>query len=121
MTVGLQFGSERGKVFDNSVVHNGNPSGRIEVRVRVAVVGGAMGSTPRVTDASVCLGQRMGGQLGIEIEQFAGFLRRRDGAVMHECDPAGVITAVFQPPQTPHDHLERRALTHVSDDSAHAH
>jgi hypothetical protein len=65
------------------------------------------------------LGQGVRGELGVEVEQLAGLLRRVQDAVADERDSSGVVAPVLQPPQAPHDDIESGALTDISDNSAH--
>ena len=78
VTLALELGAQRGEVLDDAVVDDGDPAGGVEVRVGVAVVGRAVGGPAGVADAGVGLGQRVRLELGIEVDQLAGLLGRRD-------------------------------------------
>ena len=91
-----------------------------EVRVRVDVVGGAVGGPAGVPDAgattagSGCVGQRL-----VEVRQLAGALLRGDLAVVDQSDARGVVAAVLQPAETVDHHALGLLRSDVPDDSTH--
>ena len=115
----LQLGAQVREVLDDAVVDDRDRAGAVDVRVRVAVVGRAVGGPAGVADAGGGGRQRAVGQRALEVGQLAGALRRRQLAVGQQGDARGVVAAVLQPPQALDDHVEGRLVADVTHDAAH--
>ena len=135
--VGLEFTAESGVVLDDSVVHHGEFTGGVTMRVRVAVGRTAVGGPAGVADPGrptplagvglagvglvcvglVCVGL---GQRGLQVGQAAGPAANREPALpVEDGQSGGVITPVLHPAQGIDDDLTGGTVPHVSHDSAH--
>ena len=72
--VGLDPGAQLGEVLDDPVVHQRHPAAEAEVRVRVDVVGRAVGGPAGVPDAGRRRRQRRVGDRLLEVGELAGLL-----------------------------------------------
>ncbi len=115
----LELGAQPGEVLDDAVVHERDPAVLAEVRVRVAVVGGAVRGPARVADAGHRRGQRLVGERLVEVADLARALLERDPAVDGERHPGGVVAAVLEPPESLDHHSLGLLRAHVTDDSTH--
>ena len=110
--------AERLVILDHAVVDECEPTGLVEVRVGVDVIGLAMGGPAGVTDTDVAgdrvfldqVGQRLDAALA-----FAGF----DAAGVDRGQSGGVVAAIFQPAQSIEENGSRRRFADVTDDAAH--
>ena len=105
-------------VFDDAVVHERQPAGLVEVRVRVGIVGLAVGGPARVGDADLA-GRFVLLQQIRERLDAALALAGLDQAAVDGGQPGGVVAAVFEPPQAVEEDGGRGGLADVADDSAH--
>ncbi len=122
--VGLQFGAQRGVVLDDPVVDDGDLSGRVAVRMGVAIGGPAVRGPPGVSEAGAAdqVGGVGLGQRGLEVGQPARAPTHGQSAVtVEQGDARGVVSAVLHAAQRVHDDVAGRALPDVADDSAHSH
>jgi hypothetical protein len=116
----LQLGAERREVLDDPVVDHRDVPGAVHVRVRVAVVGRAVGGPPRVAHPGAARRQRQLGQRAGEVGQLAGAFVRCQLAVGEDGHAGRVVASVLEPPQSLDDDVEGRLVSHVSHDPAHA-
>ena len=115
----LELGAQRGEVLDDPVVHQRDPAGGAEVRVRVGVVGRAVGGPAGVPDAGRRRRQRVLRERLVEVRQLAGALLRGDLALVDQGDARGVVAAVLQPAETGDHHTLGLLRSDVPDDSTH--
>ena len=104
----LEVGAQVGEVLDDAVVHDGDPAGRVGVRVGVAVVGRAVGGPAGVAHAGRA-GDRAVGEFLVQVLDAAGLLGDLQRAVRaDDGDARGVVAAVLEAAQALDDDLERR-------------
>ena len=111
-------GAQRLVVLDDAVVHDGDAVARY---VRMSVAGGrqAVGRPPGVRDADMPR-DRLGVQAVLQHLHLAESATARQLMVGAEHrDPRGVVTAIFEAPQTLHKNGYGISLRHHTDDSAH--
>ena len=114
-----ELGAQLGEVLDDAVVDDRDRAGAVDVRVGVAVVGGAVGGPPGVTDAGGRRPERVLGQGRLEVGELAGALLGHQLAVADQRDSSRVVAAVLEPPQTLDHDPQGRLLPHVPHDAAH--
>ena len=135
--VGLKFAAQRGVVLDDSVVHHGEVTGGVAMRVRVAVGRAAVGGPAGVADAGrstplagvglagvglagIGLAGIGLGQCGLQVRQAASPAANREPALpVEDGQSGGVITPVLHPAQGVDDDLPGGTVPHVRHDSAH--
>ena len=105
------------RVLDDPVVHDGDPPGRVGVRVGVDVARLAVGRPPGVADAGAEVG---GGQVHRPKGRDLPFrLDDRQPFVGLDGDARGVVAAVLEPLEAFDQDRYRAAFPDVSDDAAH--
>ncbi|MPM15727.1 hypothetical protein SDC9_62099 [bioreactor metagenome] len=117
--LGGQLGAQLGEVLDDAVVHDGDPAVLGQVRVRVAVGGGAVGGPAGVADAGAGLRQRVLVQGHLEVQQLAGLLLGGDPPVGHDGHTGRVVAAVLEAPEPLDDDLTGAARPDIPHDSTH--
>ena len=111
-------GPQRLVIFDDAVVHDGDPVAR-DVRMRIARGRHAVGGPAGVGDADVTLNRRRGEgvlqSLDLAHRAHAGelMLLRQHG------EPGRVVAAVLEAPQALDEDRNRIAFRNNTDDSAH--
>ena len=93
--LGQQFGLQLLVVLDDAVMHHGHPVGR--VRVGVVLGRAAVGRPAGMADADRA-GQRLAGQLAVQIEELALGAAAFDMAVDQGGHARAVIAPIFKPP-----------------------
>ncbi len=88
---GQQFFKGR-KVFDDAIVHHHQPSRIGSMRMRIGIVGFAMGRPTRVADAHGCRGRRA--HNGFQVCHFA-FAFEHIQMPVKERYPSRIVAAVF--------------------------
>ena len=119
VTVAREIGAQLGVVLDDAVVHDGDATRAVQVRVSVAVGGGAMGGPTRMRDArgthGICrlaaIDERLDAARALHAVEVA---RRRD-----DLDARRVIASVLKRLQALEQELLCLVLAGVCDDSAH--
>ena len=109
---------QRGIVFDDAVVHDGDVAGAVGVRVRVFGVGFAVGGPARVRHADRPLPRAQADQ-AFELRDLTLGLLDGEVAVLHDGHTGGVVAAVFEALQPLEEDRHRRVVSDVPDDSAH--
>jgi len=111
-----KFLAQRLEILDNSIVDHCDVIGRVRVRIvgRRAAVGRPAGM--RDPDRA---GQRIGGKLARQIDQFPRGAATIDHPVVNGGDPGGIIAAIFQPPQPVEQSLRHVFLAQNAYDAAH--
>jgi hypothetical protein len=100
-------------VLDGPVVHDGDRAGAVDVRVGVAVGRRAVRGPAGVPDAERA-GQRLVGDLLLEVGQLAGLaLDLQRALVVEHGDARAVVAAVLEPAQAVEHHVEGGLLTDV--------
>lgn len=116
-----QFGLELCKVFDDSVVNQGQPMGcAAQVRVGIAIGWCTMSGPAGVGDADMRLGDGHLTEQGLELPELARFLATlQQPRVGNHRDSGRVIAAVFEPLQTSHQDRFGRFRAQIADDATH--
>ena len=121
-TVFLKFGAQGGVVLDDAVMHHGELSGRVAVRMRVTVGRAAVGGPSGVTDpcsstqtVGICLGQG-----SFQIGQSTGPAPDCEPTVTVEYgQPGRVVAPVLHPAQCVDHDIAGGPVPHIRHDSAH--
>ena len=105
-------------VLDDAVVHDGDTSGRVRVRMGIGLGGGAMRGPAGMPDAHVRL-QGLLEHLALQIDDLADPATELETAVERNGETRGVIAAVLQALETVHHHDLGEVVPDVADDAAH--
>ncbi len=100
-------------------MHQRQPARTAQVRVRVDVVGRAVGGPPGVPDPGRRLHQRGVRDRLLQVGELAGPLVRVDPPVGHEGDARGVVAPVLEAAQPLDDDTLRLLVSDIAHDSAH--
>jgi hypothetical protein len=113
----LEPGLQLPEVLDDAVMNHCELVGGM--RMRVGLVGPAMGRPPGMADADHA-GQRGLRQLGLQVAQLALGAPAVEASLLQGCDAGGIIAPVLKPLESLHDLWRDRGLPDDSDDSAHS-
>src|SRR5215212_6900535 len=94
MTAGLETLLQGARVLDDPVMYNRDVAFAVDVRVRIAFVGNAVGCPAGVSDAGVTL-DRARGQRPLQLRDLPCRLSRLDAAAVHHCYPRRVVAAIL--------------------------
>ena len=112
----LQLRAQLGVVFDDTVVHDRDPRGRVRMRV---VLGRRPVRGPSGMADAGRPGQRRAIEGGGEVAQFPLGAAAVDVAIDQRRDAGAVIAAVFQPAQAVQQQRRRRPRSDHANDAAH--
>src|SRR6266446_2061978 len=114
----LQLFAQRRIIFDHAVVHQRDFSALVKMRMRIFVGHFAMSSPACVADAVLPRGRFLGHQFG-KVRDPSGAFPRFDLLPVYDGNAGGIVTAIFEPPQTIQKYGRRFCATDISDNSAH--
>src|SRR5580765_1201872 len=114
----LHLFAQRRIIFDHAVVHKRDFSALVEVRMRVFVGHFPMGSPARVADAVLPRGRFLGHQFG-KVRDPSGAFARLHLLAVYNGNAGGVVTAIFETPQTIQKNGRRFRAADISDNSTH--
>ena len=127
---GEQLSTQFCKVFDNTVVDDGEAAVVDNVGVSVDVGGSTVGCPTGVTDTNLGFRQGVFLNLVLEVQELTCLLTEFDTVGAHECHAGRVVAAVFLAAQTFEDHIvcvvvklvtvRSSVQTYISYDSTHA-
>ena len=117
VAVGDQRGAQLGEVLDDAVVDDGDVAG--EMRMRVGLVGNAVGGPAGVADADRAF-ERLGGQPALQIDELALGAAAAEPAVVDGGDAGGIVAAIFEPLQRIDDQRRNGRAPDNPDNPAHA-
>ena len=106
------------EVLDDPVVDDGHGPRAIEVRVRVAVRGRAVGGPARVAHRDRAGRVSLDVERALQLRELPGPLDDGEGSVEHG-DARGVVSAVLQPSESFEDDRKGLVGAHVAHDAAH--
>ena len=111
-----QFVAQFGEVLDDAVMDHRNAFG--EMRVRVGLVGHAMGGPAGMADADVAA-ERLLAEQPLQIDELPGRPAPRQGAAIQRGDPGQVVAAIFEPFQGIDDQRRDAGMSDYCNDSTH--
>ena len=103
--LGEQLSTQFCKVFDNTVVDDGEAAVVNNVGVSVDVGGSTVGCPTGVTDTNLGFRQGVFLNLVLEVQELACLLTEFDTVGAHQCHAGRVVAAVFLAAQTFEDHI----------------
>ena len=108
------------KVFDDAVMDDGELVVAADMGMRVAFGGHAVGGPARMPDA--VHGYHVGetGKFFLKGGQFAFGLDDLQFPALNEANPGGIVSAVFKTPKTFDNDRNRRTVSGITNNSAHA-
>jgi hypothetical protein len=115
---GLELVAQLQIILDDAVVHDGDTSARVRMRMGIGLGGGAMGGPAGMPDAHVRL-QGLLEHLALQIDDLADLATELETAVEGNGETRGVIAAVLQALETVHHHDLGEVVPDVADDAAH--
>ena len=104
-------------IFNDAIVDDAHPRGRVRVAVHIA--GFPVGRPPGVPDAAGALREGLYGQFLAQGIQPALALDNADAALLGQCHTRRIIPAVLQFLQTIQQHILCAALSNITYDAAH--
>ena len=117
--LGHERSPQRVVVLDDAVVHDGQPSGAVRVRMGVRLVGPSVRGPARVRDAEAAR-RVASGDGGFQIRDLAGAPARFETAAVDRRQSRRVVAAVLEPLQRRKQKFDRVVTTDVADNAAHA-
>ena len=116
VAVRQQLGAQDLEILDDAIVDQGDAGA--DMRVRVGLVGGAVGGPAGVADAGDAA-QRLGLEPLGQMVQLAGCPPPLDPAGHQRGDPGAVVAAIFEPPQRVQQKRRCRPAADHPDDATH--
>src|SRR6266446_1106060 len=114
----LQLFAQRRIIFDHAVVHQRDFSALVKMRMRIFVGHFAMSSPACVADAVLPRGRFLGHQFG-KVRDPSSAFARLDLFPVYDGNAGGIVTSIFEPPQTVQKYGRRFCAADISDNSTH--